>query len=126
MRNIPLMRQQGLLGSTSEIIEARPQMSLCWKQLVLGRCVLTATALSPLVFNPEDEIVRRLLSEELARSPGSQTQRHAGVRSFKDEHISEKREKRINERQEFSERTLQRGGGASFLLALEANASEWV
>lgn len=85
MRNIPLMRRQGLLeGSTSEIIEARPQMSVCWKQLVLRHCLLTATALSPLVFNPEDEIVRRLLSEELAGSPGSQTQRHAGVRSFKD------------------------------------------
>lgn len=85
MRNIPLMRQRGLLeGSTSEIIEGRPQMSLCWKQLVLRRCVLTATALSPLVFNPEDEIVRRLRSEERTESPGSQRHRRAGVRSFKD------------------------------------------
>lgn len=88
------LRQQGLLkGSTSEIIEGRPQMSLCWKQLVLRRCVLTATALSPLVFNPDDGSVRRLLSEERTGSPASQKQRHTRVRPFQDEHISDKRTK---------------------------------
>lgn len=39
-------------------------MSQCWKQLVHKLRGPTATVWSPLVFNPDVETVRRLLSEE--------------------------------------------------------------
>lgn len=105
-------------------------MSLGWKQLVLRHSVLTATASSPLVFNPEDETVRRLLSEERTRSPGSWMQRYAEGQVARRhctlaEIETERKKKEINVGQEFSDRQLKQEGGGSFQFALKGYESEW-
>ena len=52
-----------LRGSASKPIErSDPPMSQCWEQLVHKLRALTATAWSPLVFNPDAETVRMLPS----------------------------------------------------------------
>lgn len=69
MQNIQLRR--GSRGAERISIKAYrkvwPPMSQCWEQLVHKLRALTATAWSPLVFNPDAETVRMLPSEAPGR-----------------------------------------------------------
>lgn len=123
------LRWQGLLkGSTSELAEARPRMSLGWKQLVFRRRRPDSHGIVTFGLWPW----RRKCQEApvwggATGSPASQVQRHTRVRLFQDEHISGKTErKKINEGQEFSDRRLKQGwgegeGGSSLFALMSLN-----